>query len=157
MMVLFLVFEGISILSWIVAVSIYIPTSMQEGSLFSTPSPAFIACRLFDDGHSDWCEVIPHCSLSVMQESLVQFLGWKIPWRRDRLPTSVFMGFPSGSGGKESTCNPGDLGLIPAWEDPLEASMATHSSILAWRIPMDRGAWWAAVHRVTKSRIGLSD
>ena len=29
------------------------------------------------------------------------------------------------------------------WEDPLEEGVATHSSILAWRIPMDRGAWWA--------------
>ena len=29
------------------------------------------------------------------------------------------------------------------WEDTLERGMATHSSILAWRIPMDRGAWWA--------------
>ena len=38
------------------------------------------------------------------------------------------------------------------WEDPLE-SMATHSSILAWRIPMERGAWWAIVHGVTKSWI----
>ena len=37
------------------------------------------------------------------------------------------------------------------WEDPLEEGMATHSSILAWRIPMDRGAWRATVHRVTKS------
>ena len=34
------------------------------------------------------------------------------------------------------------------WEDPLEQGMATHSSILAWRIPMDRGAWWATVHGV---------
>ena len=32
------------------------------------------------------------------------------------------------------------------WEEPLEEDMATHSSILAWRIPMDRGAWWATVH-----------
>ena len=31
-----------------------------------------------------------------------------------------------------------------SWEDPLEEGMATHSSILAWRIPMDRGAWWAS-------------
>ena len=38
-----------------------------------------------------------------------------------------------------------------SWEDPLEDAMATHSSILAWRIPMDRGAWWAAVHRVAQS------
>ena len=37
------------------------------------------------------------------------------------------------------------------WEDPLEKGMATHSGILAWRIPMDRGAWWAPVHEVTKS------
>ena len=37
------------------------------------------------------------------------------------------------------------------WEDPLEEGIATHSSILAWRIPVDRGAWWAIVHRVAKS------
>ena len=36
-------------------------------------------------------------------------------------------------------------------EDPLEEGMTTHSSILAWRIPMDRQTWWATVHRVTKS------
>ena len=36
------------------------------------------------------------------------------------------------------------------WEDPLEKEMATHSSILAWRIPMDRGAWRATVHGVAK-------
>ena len=35
------------------AVSIYIPTKVQESSLFSTPSPAFIVCKFFDDGHSD--------------------------------------------------------------------------------------------------------
>ena len=34
------------------------------------------------------------------------------------------------------------------WEDPLEEGMATHSSILAWRIPMDRGAWQAIVHEI---------
>ena len=42
-------------------------------------------------------------------------------------------------------------------EDPLEKGMATHSSILAWRIPMDRGTWRATVHGVTKSWTGLSD
>ena len=42
-------------------------------------------------------------------------------------------------------------------EDPLEEGMTTHSSILVWRIPMDRGAWRATVHRVTKSRTQLSD
>ena len=39
-----------------------------------------------------------------------------------------------------------------SWEDPLEEGMATHSSNLAWRIPTDRGAWWAPVHGVVKSR-----
>ena len=42
-------------------------------------------------------------------------------------------------------------------EDPLEEGMATHSSVLAWRIPMDRGAWWATVHRVAKSQTQLSN
>ena len=42
-------------------------------------------------------------------------------------------------------------------EDLLEKEMATHSSILAWRIPMDGGAWWATVHGVAKSRTRLSD
>ena len=40
----------------------------------------------------------------------------------------------------------------PGQEDPLEGGMATHSSILAWRILMDRGVWWAMVHRVVGSR-----
>ena len=48
-----------------------------------------------------------------------------------------------------------DLSL--GWEDPLEEGMATHSSILAWRIPMDGGAWWTTLHGVTKSWIQLSD
>ena len=53
-------------------------------------------------------------------------------------------GFPGSSAGKESACNGGDLGLIPGlgrspdWEDPPEEGMVTHSSILAWRIPMNR-------------------
>ena len=41
----------------------------------------------------------------------------------------------SGSAGKESACNVGDLDLIPGWEDPLEKVKPAHSSILAWRIP----------------------
>ena len=43
------------------------------------------------------------------------------------------------------------------WGDPLEERMATHSSILAWRVPLDRGAWWATVHGVTKSWTQLSN
>ena len=58
--------------------------------------------------------------------------------------------------GKESTCNAGaagDMGSVSGWgRYPLEEGMATHSSILAWSIPMDRGAWQATIHRVSKSR-----
>ena len=43
-----------------------------------------------------------------------------------------------------------------AWEDTLEESMATHPSILAWRLPLDRGAWQSTVHGVAKSRTWLS-
>ena len=50
-----------------------------------------------------------------MQESLVRGLGrvGKIHYRKDRLPTPVFLGFPCGSAGKESACNAGYLGSIP--------------------------------------------
>ena len=50
----------------------------------------------------------------------------RCPGERDKIPIPVFLGFPGGSGNKESTCYAGDLG----WEDPLEEGMATHSSIL---------------------------
>ena len=43
------------------------------------------------------------------------------------------------------------------WEDPLEEGMATHSSFLAWRIPMDRGAWPSTVHGIAKRQTQLSD
>ena len=41
------------------------------------------------------------------------------------------------------------------WEDPLEEGTTIHSSILAWRIPRDRGSWWAAVYRVIQSQTWL--
>ena len=50
---------------------------------------------------------------SAMQETPVQFLGREDGWRRDRLPTPVFLGFPCGSAGKESACSVGDPASIP--------------------------------------------
>ena len=81
----------------------------------------------------------------------------KICWRRDRLPTPVFLGFPCGSAGKESACNAGDLGLIPGLGSssgegngyPLQYSCLENS--------MDRGTWRATVHSVAKSWTQLSD
>ena len=62
------------------------------------------------------------------------------------------MGFPGGASGKEPTCQcrrHKRRGFDPGVKKiPLEEGMATHSSILAWRIPMDRKAWQAAVHGV---------
>ena len=62
-----------------------------------------------------------------------QFNSWveKIPWRRDRLSMPVFLGFPGGSDGKESSCNAGDMGSIPQLGRSLEKGIATHSSIPA--------------------------
>ena len=63
------------------------------------------------------------------------------------------MGFPGSSAGKESSCNAGDS-LVPSLgpENPLQKGWATHSSVLAWRIPMNSGAWQAAVQWVAQSR-----
>ena len=43
---------------------------MQEHCLFSILSPTFIVCRLFDDGHSDWCEVISHICISLIMRNV---------------------------------------------------------------------------------------
>ena len=97
----------------------------------------------------DGCFVLEGASLIaqlVKNLPATQEISWvgKIPWRKDRLPTPVFLGFPCGSAGKESVCNAGDLGSIQetwvrclGWEDPLDKGKATHSSILAWRIPKE--------------------
>ena len=84
-----------------------------------------------------------------MQETPVLFLSREDPLERDKLPTPVFLGFPGGSDGKESSCNAKDWVRLLGWEDLLEEGMAAHSSILAWRIP------WT--EEVAKSRTRLSD
>ena len=55
-------------------------------------------------------------NLCAMQETWFNSWVVKICWRRDRLPIPVFLGFPCGSAGEESTCNAGDLGSIPGLE-----------------------------------------
>ena len=81
-----------------------------------------------------------HCfleSYQLVQCRRLHFNSWvgKFPWRRVRLSTLVFLGFPCGSDSKESTCNVEDLGSIPGLGWSPGGSMVTHSSILAWRIP----------------------
>ena len=67
------------------------------------------------------------------------------------------MGFPGGSGGKESTCNAGDLGLIPGLGRSPGGRNGNPLKYSCLENPMDRGAWWATVHRVAKSRTLLSN
>ena len=72
----------------------------------------------------------------------------------------VWRGFPGGSAVKNPPAmqEPHETWVQSSgWEDPLEVGMATHSSILARRIPMDRGAWRAIVYVVTKSQTRLSN
>ena len=85
-------------------------------------------------------------NLLAMQETLVQFLGQKDPLEKG---TPVFLGFPCVSAGKESARDAGDLGSIPGLGRSQEKGKATHSSILAWRIPR--------LQREVKSRTRLSD
>ena len=59
------------------------------------------------------------------------------------------MGFPRSSAGK-FICSAGDLSSIPELGRHPGGGHGNHSSILAWRIPMDRGIWWATVHGVAK-------
>ena len=72
-------------------------------------------------------------------------------------PPKSIWGFPGGSVVKNPPA------IWETWvrslggEDTLEKGMVTHSSILAWRIAMDRGPWWATVHGVTKGQTRLSD
>ena len=65
-------------------------------------------------------------------------------------PLTILLGFPGSSVGKGSACSAETLVWSLGWEDPLEKEMATHSCILAWKSPMDRGAWWATVHGVAR-------
>ena len=70
----------------------------------------------------------------------------------------ALLGFPGGASGKGPPAVAGDEEMQVfslGQEDPLEEGMAAHSSILAWRIPMDRRAWRATVHKIAKSQTRL--
>ena len=88
-----------------------------------------------------------------------QFDSWvgKIHWRRHRLPTPIFLGFPGGSDGKESACNVGDQGSIPGWGRSSGEGKSNSLQDSSLENPMDRGAWPATIHGVAKSQTQLSD
>ena len=71
---------------------------------------------------------------------------------------AVYSGFPGGSGGKESTHNAGDLGLIPGLGSfPWLRAWQPTPVFLPSPVPMDRGGWWATVLGVAKGQTRLSD
>ena len=75
-------------------------------------------------------------------------------------PMYCLEGFPDGSVSKESACNAGDtgvMGLIPELGRSPGEGHGNPLQYLVWRIPMDRGAWRATVHRIAKSWTRLSD
>ena len=77
----------------------------------------------------------------------------------NRLSLISIVGFPGGSAVKNLSANAGDVGLIPGQEDPLEEETATHSGILAWKIPwmeepsrlQSMGSWESDTTSKTKS------
>ena len=105
-----------------------------------------------------WASLVAQTVRICLQCRRHGFDPWvgEIPWRRDRLPTPVFLGFT----GAQTVKNPPAMWETwvqsLGWEDPLEECRATHSSILAWRIPMDRVAWGTTVHGVAKSRTRMN-
>ena len=64
----------------------------------------------------------------------------------------IILGFPAGSDSKESAFNAGDLGLIPGLGRSPGEENGFFTLVFCLEIPMDRGAWWAAVHGLAKNQ-----
>ena len=117
------------------------------GSDKNSSSTAMLFC-VFREKHT----VIAQLVRIRLQCRRPQLDSWirKIPWRRDRLPTPLFLGFPGGSAGKESACNVGDLGSIPRFG----RSPGVRERLLA---PVFWPGEFHGLHGVVKSQMWLSD
>ena len=104
-------------------------TTLNNFSLLPSPKYNYLSLSVFlKRGYSKMSETRPkECLLSC---GLVDKFLPPLPL----IFRTLFVGFPGGSDSKESACR--DLGRSLGQEDPLEKGMATHSSILAWRIPL---------------------
>ena len=129
----------------------------------------------------------PTCQCKRLKRNVFNSWVGKIPWRRKRKPTPVFLPGEShgqrslegyspwdckeldmtewlslhnlivlNSAGKESACNAGDLGSIPGLGRSPGGGHDNPFHCFCLENLMDRGAWWATVHRVAKSRTQLS-
>ena len=97
--------------------------------------------------HLSWWRICLQC-----RRPQFSFWAGKIHWRRDRLPTPVFLGFPGGSAGEESACNAGDLGFIPGLGRSPGEGKGYPLHILGLENSMD-----CIVHGVAKSWTQLRD
>ena len=121
-----------------------LPHNIEQSSVCCTAGPSWFS------GASLTAQLVKN--LPAVRDTPVDSWVRKIRWRRDGLPMPVFLGFPCGSAGKESTCNAGDLGSIPGLGRSSEEgkSYPLHNSGL--ENSMD-----CIVHEVTKSQTRLSD
>ena len=114
------------------------PSSVRLLAFTATLVAKLLVCKTAEKLRLRWGKLKCHriCCSDIQPFFLnKRFFGCCIPWRRDRLPIPVFLGFPGGSDSKESPAVQETWAQSLGWEDPLEKGMATHSSILAWRIP----------------------
>ena len=103
-----------------------------------------------------WKQKIPSICLQCRRSQFDSWVG-TISWRRDRLPTPVFLGFASGSVGKESFCNAGDLGLVPGLGGSPGEGSGHPPQYSCLENSMDRAAWQAIVPGITESQTRLGD
>ena len=134
------------------------PHLYSQGIFIIIPQTVFLCWRSISCLEADW---LAHHDLDatfrkIGKRSANYLLPDKHPGKEDQ-GFPVFLGFPSGTDGKESARNAGDLGLIPGLgrSPGEEHGNPLHYSCL--ENPHDRGAWWATVYRVSKSWIRLSD
>ena len=129
-------------------------TYFTTEDLCNSHQPSWIPTLIYRFANT-WASPVAQLIKNHLQCRGPQFDSWtrKLLWRRDWWPTPVFSGFPGGSDSEESLCSVEDLGLTPGLG---RSPGGGHGNpLLAWRIPMDRGAWCVTVHGIAESQMWL--
>ena len=130
-------------------------------NLFSISVSLFLLCKQVHLYHFSlsFSKSLSHVQLFVTSWTVAYLapLSMEFSWQK------YWSGLPFPSPGvpvalvvKNPPANAGGLCQSSGQEDPLEKTMATHASILAWQFPMDREVWWAIIPEITKSQTRLS-